>query len=84
MIGSCLPALLLTHSDAITSGAESATARAAILERYREKKRRRGDGSTVRYHMRQVGVSLPLGLWHAQMKRMIPLPYPHHLHIISS
>ena len=25
-----------------------------MLERYREKKRRRGDGSTVRYHTRQV------------------------------
>ena len=25
-----------------------------LLERYREKKRRRGDGTTVRYHMRQI------------------------------
>jgi len=36
------------------AAADGSLARAAVLQRYRDKKRRRGDGATVRYHMRQV------------------------------
>jgi hypothetical protein len=48
--------------EARHAAAEGSAARAAVLKRYREKKRRRGDGATVRYHMRQVS-TCPLRLF---------------------